>query len=273
MPVKVSHIYSRDNQFQRLDVLKRNREKRNKYRQFLVEGVRPINQALAHGWIAKQIIFRANGSLSSWATDILKKHSAESHVACDNELLAELSDKDEASELLAVFDIPEDNLDRIACQPKMLIVVFDRPANPGNLGSSIRSCDALGADGIIVTGHAVDVYDPLVVRASRGSFFARPIVRLPAHNELFSWLSELRSRYPALCVVGATEDAQKSLDEVNFNREIVLVLGNEATGMSRAYQDGCDVTVKIPMSGAASSLNVSCACSIMLYEIARQKAR
>jgi TrmH family RNA methyltransferase len=273
MPAKISHIYSRDNLFQRLDVLKRNREKRSKYRQFLVEGVRPINQALEHGWAPSQIIFPARASLSGWAADILKRHPSADQVACEDEFLAELSDKEETSELLVVFDIPDDNLERIASRTKMLVVVFDRPGSPGNLGSSIRSCDALGADGIIVTGHAVDVYDPLVVRASRGSFFARPIVRLPSHTELFAWVNELRSSFPGLCVVGATENAQKSLDEFNFNRELVLVMGNETAGLSRAYQEGCDTRIKIPMSGAASSLNVSCACSIVLYEIARQRAK
>ena len=109
MPAKISHIYSRDNLFQRLDVLKRNREKRSKYRQFLVEGVRPINQALEHGWVPIQIIFPAKASLSGWATDILKRHSFADQVACDDELLADLSDKDEPSELLIVFNIPDDN--------------------------------------------------------------------------------------------------------------------------------------------------------------------
>jgi tRNA G18 (ribose-2'-O)-methylase SpoU len=272
MTAKTIQIYSRDNHFQRLEVLKRNREKRSKYRQFIVEGVRPINQALAHGWAPNQIVFSSKSKLSSWAEDILGTNQNSTQIACDKELFSELSDKDEPSELLMIFDFADDNLERIETHSKMLIVVFDRPGSPGNLGSSIRSCDALGADGIIITGHAVDVYDPLVVRASRGSFFSKPIVRLASDKEFFSWIDDLKKIYAELRVVGATEDGQESLERFHFDREVVLVMGNETVGLSRSYLDKCDSTVKIPMVGTASSLNVSCACSIVLYEIARQKS-
>ena len=83
--------------------------------------------------------------------------------------------------------MPPDDLNRIPAVPRFLGVVLDRPANPGNVGSIIRSADAFGADGIMVTGHAADVYDPRAVRASTGSLFARPVVRCPSHREVIAW--------------------------------------------------------------------------------------
>src|SRR5215470_6453782 len=95
-------------------------------------------------------------------------------------LLAELGAKDEGSpELVAVVEMPGDDLDRIQAGSDFLGVLLDRPASPGNIGSIIRAADALGAHGVIVTGHAADVYDPRCVRASTGSLFALPVVRAP----------------------------------------------------------------------------------------------
>ena len=90
------------------------------------------------------------------------------------------SNKSEPSELLALVAMPADDLDRIPLSPDLLVVAFDRPASPGNLGSIIRSCDALGAHGVIMTGHSVDLYDPETISASVGSLFALPVVRLPS---------------------------------------------------------------------------------------------
>ena len=106
--------------------------------------------------------------MSAWARETLTDVPAEK-VAVSGELMRELGGKaDTVPELLAVVAMPEDTLERIPAGPSMLVVVFDRPTSPGNIGTLVRSADAFGADGVIVTGHAADVYDPKAVRASTG---------------------------------------------------------------------------------------------------------
>ena len=110
------------------------------------------------------------------------------------DLLAELGEKNQdAPEVVAVVAMPPDDLARIPVGDDFLGVVFDRPAGPGNIGSIIRSADAFGAHGLIVSGHAADVYDPKSVRASTGSLFALPSVRVPAPRDVTGWVAAHRA--------------------------------------------------------------------------------
>lgn len=257
--------------FQQVESLRRKREKRQKQREFFVEGVRPINQALKYNWSIKAFLYAPENRLSDWARNILQHSPAETHVELTSALLEKLSNKTEPSELLAVVAMPADDLARIPIREHMLVAIFDRPASPGNLGTIIRSCDALQVDGLVISGHNVDLYDPETISASTGSFFALPIVRLPSHKELQPWLVAINQQLGNVQVVGSDEKGSITLDECDFSRPTLLVIGNETWGMSAAYRELCDTIVRIPIYGSASSLNVACATSIILYEIDRQR--
>ena len=155
----------------------------------------------------------------------------------------------------------------------MLVVVVDRPGSPGNLGTLIRSCDAFGADGVIVSGHGVDLYDPATIRASVGSFFTVPSVALPSHREVGEWVSGLRQAYPGLTLVGTSARASADLREFAWGTEVVLLVGNETNGLSHAYREMCDAVVRIPMRGTATSLNAAVATSIVLHEVDTRRRR
>jgi TrmH family RNA methyltransferase len=185
--------------------------------------------------------------------------------------MAELSGKEETSELLAVAAIAPDDLARIPVRPDLLVVAFDRPVGPGNLGSVIRSADAFGAAGVVVTGHAADPYDPAAVRASVGSLFAVPVVRAADGESLDGWLDQLRAAVPGLRVVGSSAEAETPLDEAAPARPLVLAVGNETRGLSQAWRARCDELVRIPMRGSASSLNVAAAAAILLHEVDRRR--
>lgn len=271
MAPEVVQVGKRNNAYQHIEVLKRNREKRAKYQEFFVEGVQSINRLVDFGWPVKALVYAAGRPLSDWAKGILKDAKAQIHYAMVPELLAELSDKEESSELLAVVPMPAEDPSRIRIHDRLLVAVFDRPSSHGNLGTIIRTCDALGADGLILTGHSVDLYDPQTIRASVGSLFVLPVVRLPSHNELLPWLHQVRVLLPAFKILGADEKGDRSVEAVNLCGPCAFVLGNETDGMSRAYQNLCDELVQIPMGGSASSLNVACAASIVLYEFSRQR--
>lgn len=268
---KIIKIHTENDKFQNIETLRRNRDKRNKLGQFFVEGVRNINHALKYDWQINSFIYATDKELSNWAKDIIKKSKAEIHYELPFKLLSKLSGKEETSELLATVNIPKDDLIRIPVSDNPLIVVFDRPSSPGNLGTIIRSCDALGVDGLVITGHAVDVYDPETISATTGSLFSVPVVRLPSQKELMPWVKSLKKQYPQLELVGTDEKGKATIDKHNFTKPTLLLVGNETWGLSQAYQELCDTMVNIPMSGSASSLNVSCASSIVLYEIARQR--
>jgi 23S rRNA (uridine2479-2'-O)-methyltransferase len=271
MKPKIVKIYSENNQFQYAETLRRNREKRHKHKEFFVEGVRAINQALQHDWTINAFLYSREKRLSGWAQDILGCSQAQVHYELPLALLEKLSNKTDSSELIALVAMPEDRLSRIPIRENLLVVVFDRPASPGNLGTVIRSCDALNVDGLVITGHAADLYDPETISATTGSFFALPVVRLPSHNELRPWFETIEQRIGPFQIVGSSAKAEQDIATHDFTGPMVLAIGNETWGLSAGYKELCDTLVRIPISGSATSLNVASAASIMLYEIDRQR--
>lgn len=268
---KIINIHSENDVFQNIEKLRRSRDKRNKLGEFFFEGVRNINNTIKYNWKIKSFVYSNERKLSGWARDILKNSPAAIHYELPMSLMKKLSTKEDTSELLVIAEIPNDNLDKIKANKKFLCVIFDRPASPGNLGTLIRSSDAFGVSGLIITGHAVDVYDQEVISASTGSFFSLPIVRLPSHKELLPWIAAKRREIKDLQIVGTDERGTRTVDEYDFTKPTILLVGNETRGLSAAYKEIADAMVRIPMEGSASSLNVSSATSIVLYEVNRQR--
>jgi 23S rRNA (uridine2479-2'-O)-methyltransferase len=272
MAARTLRVMKRNSAFQVLASLRANRQKRQATRTFVLEGVQPIDTALACGWQFEAILFEGGARLSRWASAAISRSSASVLYEMSPELLEELSGKDTPSELLAVVRMPEDDLGRIPVRPDLAVAVVDRPSSPGNLGSLIRSCDAFGAHGVIVTGHAVDVYDPATITASRGSLFAVPVVRLGSLSPLRTWIDDVGQLVGPTHVIGADEKGAVEISNHDFRGPTVAVFGNEAHGLSRACREMCDRMVTIPMTGSATSLNLSVAASIVFYEIRRQRA-
>ncbi len=231
----------------------------------------PITRALAHGWTFDAVVHAQDFRPSKWASDVIARSGAPVRYALTRDLLGALSGKTETSELLAVARMPPDDPWRIPVRGDLLAVVIDEPANPGNLGTLVRSCDALGVHGVILTGHAADLYDPATITASRGSLFALPVVRLDSPTAVEQWVAGVRRITGRCMIVGADEQGHSELSAHDFTLPTVVLLGNEARGLGRAYLAMCDALVRIPMTGSASSLNVSVAGSIVLYEAARQR--
>lgn len=262
-------VTTRNARFQQWQALLTNRTKRQRSGEFLVQGVRPITLAIRHGWQVRALLYDSGARLSRWATETLDSVRSPK-VAIAPALLAELGEKQEL-ELLAVVAMPADDLARIPVQPRLLVVLFDRPTSPGNLGTLIRSADAFGAGGVVVAGHAADVYDPRTVRASTGSLFAVPTVRVPAPEPVLSWVAALRGQGVDLRLVGTDERGASDLAAFDLTGPTLLLVGNETAGLSSAWREACDALVRIPIIGAASSLNAATAGSIAMYEAARQR--
>ena len=270
---KTLTITTRNASFQQWQALLTNRTKRQRSGEFLVQGVRPITVALEQGWEIRALLYPDRQPLSRWCRDLLDRADAR-RVAFAPELMRELSGKEEESpELLAVVAQPADDLARIPAGPAMLVVVFDRPKTPGNIGTLVRSADAFGASGVIITGHAADPYDPKAVRASTGSLFAVPVVRVASHRDVLDWVAAVRADgLPQVQIIGTDEHGDVDVAEHDLTGPTLLLIGNETHGLSKGWQEASDRMVRIPIVGAASSLNAAAAGTVALYEAARQRA-
>ncbi|WP_130014819.1 RNA methyltransferase [Serinicoccus sediminis] len=288
-PRRTLRVTARNATFQRWEALLGNRRTRHRAGEFLVHGVRPIDQALAHGWPVRALLRPLGSRRSGWASDVWASSGGERfEVAPD--LLAELAQReDERTELVAVVGMPADDLSRVAGsssgtratstplsgsspavpQRVPLVTVFDRPGQPGNIGTLQRSIDAFGGTGLVVTGHAADPYDPKAVRASTGSCFAVPTVRVDSAQTVLDWVAEQRDAGVAMQVLGTDEEGKTDLEAVPWERPTLLVLGNETRGMAQAWREACDGVLSIPMVGSASSLNAAVAGSIVLHAAMR----
>ncbi|MGP9695067.1 TrmH family RNA methyltransferase [Brachybacterium sp. AOP25-B2-12] len=266
-----ARVERRNAVFQHWESLLTNRTQRTRSRELIVQGVRPITQALEHGVPVTALLSDGRDRRSRWAQDVLDQHGGPV-VRVAPELLAELGEREDgAPELLALVELPADDLSRIPRDGAPVVVVFDRPAGPGNIGSLARSVDALGGSGLVTTGHSADAWDPASVRASTGSVFAVPVVRQDSVREVLSWARSAEHGGAPFTVIGTDEHGDVTLPGAPIEGPVLFVIGSERTGMSAAWREGCDVVASIPMAGSASSLNAAAAGSIVLYEALRRR--
>lgn len=264
-----------NNAFEHAEALSRSRARRQEHRKFFVEGIPTIRHAMTHGWKIDALYYPGDVELSSFARKLLDRSPARRHFELPTRLFESLrwsSKQEKGSELIALIEMPPEDVSRIAVDEDSVVVVFDRPADHGNLGTIIRTCEAFGAAGLILTGHAVDLYDPQTVRASMSSLFSLPVVRLPSHREVRTWANSIRKNHPSFRLVGSSAHAAHDIHRQKFERPVALVIGNETHGLSMNYAKVCDAMVRIPMRGSVSSLNVASAAAILLYEVERQSA-
>jgi TrmH family RNA methyltransferase len=242
-------ITVRNARFQQWQALLGNRAKRHRAGLFLVHGVRPISMAIAHGWTIVELLHDRSRSLSSWARQTIDSLPDAAHFA--------------TPELIAVVAMPSDSLSALRLD-RGVGLVFDRPSSPGNIGTMVRSADAFGAAFVLVAGHAADPFDAKAIRASAGSIFAISVVRAPSHREVIQWLPE------GVQVVATDESGSIDIADADLVRPTLLLIGNETAGLSVAWREAATLIVRIPMTGAASSLNAASAATVALYEAARQ---
>jgi TrmH family RNA methyltransferase len=160
-------------------------------------------------------------------------------------------------------DVPLDSLrDAGGC-----VVVLAEVRDPGNAGTILRSADAAGAAGVVFSRSSVDVYNAKAVRASAGSIFHVPVVR---ELDVAHVLDALRAA--GRRVVGASADGRVSVYDADLAGPVAVVFGNEAHGLAGDLRSQLDDTIRVPIHGAAESLNLAAAATIVLFEAARQRS-
>jgi tRNA G18 (ribose-2'-O)-methylase SpoU len=249
------------------------RKDRRKTGFFFAEGVHALNAAYRNGWTVNTLIYAPDDIRSQWAREIIERTPEPARLEVSVTVRDQLSDRESASELMALIGQRDDDFGRIRLHDRLLALLLDTPRNPGNIGSALRSADALGAQGVIITGHAADLYDPKTVRASMGSLFEVPAVRVASHQQLEAWLVAARAQLGRVQLVATSAHAQQHLFELDMTGPTIIAIGTEETGISNYIEALADAYVSIPMFGSASSFNASVAASICLYEVARQRLR
>jgi len=258
-------ITTENAEYQIIQSLKQNRLKRNKLKEIFVEGIECIKQAINSNIEITRIIIKDINTLSNWGKNVINQYKDVKIIEMSDKLFDELSDKENPSEMLITAKIKPNTFDDINTE-NPFVIVFDRPSDHGNLGSIIRSANAFNTDGIFIIGHGVDVYEPKVIRASLGSVFFTKIVTIESMEILEQFIKNQKKKND-IEIIGTDSSGTVSVKEYIIKRPVMLIIGNEAKGMSIKLKEICDKIVKIPMEGDVNSLNVSCAASILMWEI------
>jgi 23S rRNA (guanosine2251-2'-O)-methyltransferase len=149
----------------------------------------------------------------------------------------------------------------------LLLLVLDGVQDPHNLGACMRTADAAGVDAIVVPRHGAAGLSPAVSKVAAGAAEQLPFATVGNLNRVLGWLADYGVR-----AIGTSDKADSSLYTADLSGSVVLVMGREHTGLSQSISSRCDTLVSLPMKGVVSSLNVSVATGVCLYEIARQRA-
>jgi TrmH family RNA methyltransferase len=166
---------------------------------------------------------------------------------------------------LAVFPLPQTSLGDIKLSQDPLIIVAESIEKPGNLGAILRTADAAGVEALLVCDARVDIYNPNVVRASRGTLFTVPTIEI-SNEKALSFLRDHKIK-----LIAATPQAKTEFTDQDLRGSLAIVLGTEKEGLSDFWLREVDSKIKIPMIGKVNSLNVSIANALIVYEALRQR--
>ncbi len=238
------------------------RKHRLRQGRFLVEGLQILHMALDAGARPYEVFFCEEFFTGPEAPALLERFRAAGAtlVPVAPHVLASLSERDQPQGLVATFALFEHRLDDVPPRGADFYLLLDRLQDPGNLGTLIRTADAVAARAVVLIEPCVDPFDPKTVRGSMGSLFNVPIVRTPDVGALFRWLAAHEVR-----ALGADAHQGVLWGKGMWEGNLALVLGNEARGLSRDVREHLDGYVRLPIVGKAESLNVAVAGGILMY--------
>ena len=226
---------------------------RERYGEFLVEGALSVEWAVSSSYQVCDVVFSSDFSLPDSLKEAL---SGRDMVQVPPHLFAKMADTKTPQGILCTCKLPE--------TPKMpekgTFVYCDRVRDPGNLGTIIRTADAMGFDGVILSPDSVDPYNPKLVRSTMGSLFHITLFDGVDYDTIQSW-----QKQGFQLVASALSDQAVTPARWLPTGKMILVMGNEASGVSEEILACADTVVKIPRAGSAESLNVAAAAAILLY--------
>lgn len=244
----------------------RDHRHRRRAGQMLVEGHDELRLALAGG-ARPQTLFVCT-ELQRPADDALRAQAdalAAEVIEVARPVFEKMAYRENPDGWLAVFAAHAARLDDLVLGDRPLLVVAQAIEKPGNLGALLRSADAAGATAVVVCDPVTDINNPNVVRSSRGTRFTVPVIEAST-SEVLQWL-----RSHTIRILAATPQAIRSYTEADLRGPLAIAIGAEDTGLTAAWLQQADMTVRIPMRGRVNSLNAATAAALLLFEAVRQR--
>lgn len=230
--------------------------------QFLAEGLRVCTEALSAGHVPETLLFTPEAERHPLTADLIEAtwQARGTILRTTPDLMQRLTGKDNAQAVAAAYAIPDISLAGLRRDAANLWLVAENLKDPGNFGTMLRTCDATGAGGVILLDQSCDPFSLEAVRASMGALFSRQVAKATG-PEFFAWL-----RLGPAQLVGAVL-SERSVDyrAHAYQAPCFLLMGNEQAGLPDEYAAQCDALVKLPMLGAADSLNVAVCAGVLLY--------
>jgi TrmH family RNA methyltransferase len=248
----------------------RERQVRDRSGLFLIEGYREILRATDAGWDIQTLFICPELFLGTNEPALIQRIGKKAQIfACTQKIFEKISYRDRPDGLIAIAVQKKMGLSDLEYifknKPNPLLVIAEAIEKPGNLGTILRSSDAVGVDALIVCDRCTDIYNPNVVRASVGTLFTVPTIEAKG-EETLKWL-----KAHGVSVLAATPQAEKEFTQVAMQGPIAIAVGTEQLGLSEKWMQQASLQVRIPMHGVADSLNVAMATTLLLYEAQRQR--
>ncbi len=233
---------------------------------YYIEGLRIVIEAFKQNAPIEKVIFNNELLISENGREIIDK-CAEKNIEIlevSRDVFETLALKDRPQGLAAILKQKYSSLEKIKAENPGVWTALDSIADPGNLGTVMRTMDAIGGKGIILLDQCTDPFDPTTTRASMGALFSMILIKTTA-DEFINW--KKKNHIP---VFGTSDKAQVDYRDVEFPKNMILLMGSERQGMQEKLFQVCDQVVRIPMVGISDSLNLSIANAVILYEIFHQ---
>jgi TrmH family RNA methyltransferase len=223
---------------------------------FLVEGIHHVGEAIEAGWDVESVVYSPELLTSEFARALIGRLGSRPQPV-SAQVMEALAEKENPQGIIAL--VRQRKISLANLQTPKIGVALVSPQDPGNVGTILRTMDAVGVDVLFLLDGGVELYHPTVVRSSMGTLFWKPVIQTSFH-EFIDW-----SRAHNCQLIGTS--AHGSVDYQNFvpREPWLLVLGNEQKGLSSEQMKGCDATISLPMKGRVSSLNLAVAAGILLY--------
>lgn len=245
----------------------RERRERDKTQTFLIEGYRELLRAIDGSHPITDLFICPDLFLGTNEETLIDRllSSGAKLFTCTEQVFRKMSYRDRPDGLLAIAPQQQKTLSDLSVKDNSLFIIAEAIEKPGNLGTILRTSDAVGIDGCIVCDRCTDIHNPNVVRASVGTLFTVPVVEAEG-EETLQWL-----RTNKIKVLAATPAADALFTDTDMTGPLAIAVGTEQLGLSERWMNEADLQVKIPMHGVADSLNVAMATTLLLYEALRQR--
>ena len=234
---------------------------------FYIEGMRFVTQALQHHAKIEYLVVCQDLLIHPYAQRLVhtQKKLGASIVEVSRVTMERISQITDSQGLGAVVHQRWLRLEQVKPRGELCWIAVETIRSPGNLGTILRTSDAVGGAGLMLLGNETDPYDPGTVRATMGALFTQRFVRT-SQQELLHW--KRRSQY---LLTGTSPSASQDYHAVSYRQPTILLMGEERKGLPSTLQTICDLMVSIPMVGESDSLNVAMATGVMLYELFNQQ--